>query len=266
MPRPTTPRRYRSGQPGHHVAASDSDPGSQPPTTLPAPALPPGRLTCPPPWGPVPRVPAARATRRAYPPPEADHLCRFRQKWRLYRRSSSPLQHDRVEVLRLLRRCGRIQTDTSGNWHTVAVPFSADARSAILRRVREHRVPLLCLLATGAFAACTTGQPARGDTSTPTLTTTYSPSSYSTAPASTPPVTTGPNIRPGEKPPTFPQSMEKDVPSAAGTFAVYWMKTIDWGYATVSSTLARTAFSPACTDCARFMKVFDDAHAKGVYF
>ena len=146
------------------------------------------------------------------------------------------------------------------------MPFSADARSAILRRVREHRVPLLCLLATGAFAACTSGQPAQGDTSTPTLTTTYSPPSYSTAPPSTPPVTTGPNIRPGEKPPTFAQSMEKNVPSAAGTFAVYWMKTIDWGYATVSSTLARTAFSPVCADCTRFMRIFDDAHAKGVYF
>jgi predicted lipid-binding transport protein (Tim44 family) len=44
------------------------------------------------------------------------------------------------------------------------------------------------------------------------------------------------------------------------------MQTIDWGYATVDSTLARTAFSPVCTDCTRFMKIFDNARAKGVHF
>jgi len=145
------------------------------------------------------------------------------------------------------------------------VPFSADARSAILRRVREHRVLLLCLLAAAAFAACTTGQPAQGDTSTPTLTTTYSPPSYSTAPASYPP-TTGRNIHPGEKPPTFPQSMEKNLPSAAGSFAVYWEKTIDWGYATVDSSLPRTVYSASCAGCERFMKIFDGARAQGVQF
>jgi hypothetical protein len=150
--------------------------------------------------------------------------------------------------------------------HTVAVPFRPDARSAILRGVREHRVLLLCLLAASAFAACTSDPPAKGDTSTPTLTTTYSPPHYSTAPPSTPPVTTGPNIRPGEKPPSFPDSLEKNLPSAAGAFAVYWMKTIDWGYATVDSRLARTAFSPVCIDCTRFMKIFDNARAKGVHF
>jgi hypothetical protein len=167
------------------------------------------------------------------------------------------------------RACGWIQTDLSGTCHTVAVPFSADARSAILRRVREHRVVLLCLLGACAFAGCSSDHSAAADTSTPTLTTTtttYSPPSYSTAPASTPPITTGPNVRPGEKPPTFPQSLQKNFPSAAGAFATYWMQTIDWGYATVDSSLARTAFSPVCTDCTRFMKIFDEARAKGVQF
>jgi uncharacterized protein DUF6318 len=131
--------------------------------------------------------------------------------------------------------------------------------------VREHRVLLLCLLATAALTGCTSDQPAQGDTSIPTLTT-YSPPSYATAPAGTPPITSGHNVRPGEKPPTFPQSMEKNLPSAAGTFAVYWVQTIDWGYATVDSTLARRAFSPVCTDCTQFMRIFDDAHAKGVHF
>jgi hypothetical protein len=132
--------------------------------------------------------------------------------------------------------------------------------------VREHRVVLLCLLGACALAGCSSDHSAAADTSTPTLTTTYSPPSYSTAPASTPPITTGPNVRPGEKPPTFPQSLQKNLPSAAGAFAAYWMQTIDWGYATVDSSVARTAFSPLCTDCTRFMKIFDEARAKGVQF
>jgi uncharacterized protein DUF6318 len=132
--------------------------------------------------------------------------------------------------------------------------------------VREHRVVLLCLLGACALAGCSSAHSAAADTSTPTLTTTYSPPRYSTAPASTPPITTGPNVRPGERPPTFPRSLNKNLPSAAGAFAQYWEQTIDWGYATVDSSLARTAFSPVCTDCTRFMKIFDEAHAKGVQF
>ncbi len=131
--------------------------------------------------------------------------------------------------------------------------------------MREHRVLLLCLLATAALAGCTSDQPAQGDTSTPTLST-YSPPSYATAQASTPPITTGPNVRPGEKPPTFPASLEKNLPSAAGAFAAYWEQTIDWGYATVDSSLPRTAYSASCTGCERFMKIFDGARADGIHF
>jgi hypothetical protein len=131
--------------------------------------------------------------------------------------------------------------------------------------VREHRVLLLCLLATATLAGCTSEQRAQGGTSTPTLST-YSPPSYATAPASKPPITTGPNVRPGEKPPTFPASLEKNLPSAAGAFAAYWEQTIDWSYATGDSTLARRAYSPSCSDCGRFMKTFDDARANRVHF
>jgi Family of unknown function (DUF6318) len=122
------------------------------------------------------------------------------------------------------------------------------------------------VLATCAVAGCTSDTPAPDDTSQTSLTTTYSPPHYSTAPASTPPITTGPNVRPGEKPPTVPAVAKTNTKAGALTFAVYWMQTIDWGYATVDSSLARTAFSPVCSDCTRFMKIFDGARAKGVHF
>ena len=132
--------------------------------------------------------------------------------------------------------------------------------------MREHRVLLLCLLATAALAGCTSEQRAQGDTSTPTLST-YSPPSYATAPASTPPITTGPNVRPGEKPPTFPASLNRNDRVAADVYAKYWMQTLDWGYATTDSALARRAFLPVCTDCERFVKGnFDGARAKGEHF
>lgn len=135
----------------------------------------------------------------------------------------------------------------------------------------EHRVLLVCLLAAaalaaGALAGCTSDQSSPRDTSRPTLTTTYSPPHYSTAAASSPPVTTGPNVRPGEKPPSFPQSLERNLPGAAGAFAVYWEKTIDWGYATVDSSLPRTVYSASCAGCERFMKIFDGARSDGVHF
>jgi hypothetical protein len=132
--------------------------------------------------------------------------------------------------------------------------------------VRHTGVWIGCVLATCAVAGCTSDTPAPDDTSQTSLTTTYSPPHYSTAPASTPPITTGPNVRPGEKPPTFPKSLETNVPSAAGAFAVYWEKTIDWGYATVDSSLPRTVYSASCAGCERFMKIFDGARADGVHF
>jgi len=45
------------------------------------------------------------------------------------------------------------------------------------------------------------------------------------------------------------------------------MQTLDWGYATTDSTLARQVFLPMCKDCERFVKTnFDGARAKGEHF
>jgi hypothetical protein len=55
-------------------------------------------------------------------------------------------------------------------------------------------------------------------------------------------------------------------PAGAIAFAVYWFEALDWGYATTSSTLARSLFLPVCTDCERFMSNFDDARQRGIHF
>ena len=48
---------------------------------------------------------------------------------------------------------------------------------------------------------------------------------------------TGPNTRPGEKPPLMPLEATQHTPEGAKAFAEFFIKTIDWGYATVSSDL-----------------------------
>jgi len=125
-----------------------------------------------------------------------------------------------------------------------------------------------------ALAVIVTGCTSSSDDADPTFTpptSTYKPptSTHSTsaAPTATPPISTGPNVRPGEKPPTFPASLNRNLPAGADAFARYWMQTLDWGYATTDSSLAKAAFAASCTDCARFVKGnFDDTRAEGWHF
>jgi hypothetical protein len=118
-----------------------------------------------------------------------------------------------------------------------------------------------------ACVACTSGI---GDPASPSPTgtrSTYRYPSYSTTPATTtPPASTGSNVRPGEKPPTLAPEAGKNTPVAATLFAQYWMRTLDWGYATTDSSLAKRAFGMECRNCSKFMKVFDDTFARGEHF
>ena len=59
---------------------------------------------------------------------------------------------------------------------------------------------------------------------------------------------TYPNARPGEKPPVRPADALSN--AGAEAFAKYFMQTVDWAYASMDSTLMRTAFDPAtCNYC-----------------
>jgi hypothetical protein len=106
----------------------------------------------------------------------------------------------------------------------------------------------------------------KGPTFTPPTSTYSYLTQPSPTPVSTPPVTTGPNVRPGEKPPTFDPKLEINAPGAADAYAKYWERVLDWGYATTDSSLARTAYAPTCDGCERFMKIFDGARTDGVHF
>ena len=64
----------------------------------------------------------------------------------------------------------------------------------------------------------------------------------------------------------LPAGAEDDTPAAAVTFAEFWIDTLDWGYATTSSALARQWYAKSCSDCELFMKTFDNAKKLGYSF
>ncbi len=94
--------------------------------------------------------------------------------------------------------------------------------------------------------------------------TTVAPSTSPTVPISTSPTAkppprptvppdvprTGPNIRKGEKPPVLPVAATRHTADGAKAFAEFFIKTIDWGYATTSSAYMRHYFEPTCIGCA----------------
>ncbi|WP_375479640.1 DUF6318 family protein [uncultured Jatrophihabitans sp.] len=125
---------------------------------------------------------------------------------------------------------------------------------------------LVALLVAGCTGGSGSSAPSSA-TSESSASSSFLPAS-TTVPVSTSPAvpTTGPNVRPGEKPPLLPGVGKRDSAAGAITFAQFWVETLDWGYATTSSTLSRAWFAPSCTDCALLMRNFDEPRAAGDHF
>ena len=67
---------------------------------------------------------------------------------------------------------------------------------------------------------------------------------------------TGPNTRKGEQPPVMPVAATKHTADGAKAFAEFFIKTIDWGYATTSSAYMRHYFKSVYW-CGIAAKAFD---------
>lgn len=52
----------------------------------------------------------------------------------------------------------------------------------------------------------------------------------------------------------------------ATQFAMFWIQTLDWGYATTDSTLAKIYYAPSCSECKRFTDIIDSAKQAGHHF
>ena len=141
-------------------------------------------------------------------------------------------------------------------------------------RVRAWQIVPIALVLTGAVA-CTGGSGGgKSDPPTPRPTSSVESSPSSTAPTTSarpttaiPSVaTTGPNVRPGEKPPALTALSKSHSTVGALQFAALWLRALDWGYATTDSTLARRLFGTGCAECGRFANNFDRAKAEGDHF
>ena len=75
---------------------------------------------------------------------------------------------------------------------------------------------------------------------------------------------TYPNVNPGERPPVRPADALSD--AGAKAFAVYFVKTIDWAYASMDTGLMTSASDATCTGCAALARAIDNRRALGDYY
>ena len=75
--------------------------------------------------------------------------------------------------------------------------------------------------------------------------------------------TTGANLRPGETPPVIDPVGLTNTAEGAEQFAIYWEQALDWAYATMDTTLARSLASPACVTCENVLTGIDESRSRG---
>ena len=114
------------------------------------------------------------------------------------------------------------------------------------------QVPTTSTAAAPTSAAPTTGS---GSVSTAPTSKSAAPASTARPKASQPTVPadvprTGPNVTSkAEKPPVMPIAATKHTAQGAKAFAEFFVKTIDWGYATTDSKYMRHYFDKSCSVC-----------------
>jgi Family of unknown function (DUF6318) len=105
-------------------------------------------------------------------------------------------------------------------------------------------------LIAGLLAACSGGGADPKPSPSPSAAghTSTAPSSPA-SPTRTGPLTTGPNVRPGEKPPVYPDLAKQHTANGALAFAAYYFRAFDWSYATNNATLLRGLSLETCAGC-----------------
>ena len=72
------------------------------------------------------------------------------------------------------------------------------------------------------------------------------------APVRTGPLTTGPGVRPGEVPPVQSAIARQHTQEGALAFAAYFIRVLDWSFATTDPFLLDQVSAPSCVACKRF--------------
>lgn len=76
-----------------------------------------------------------------------------------------------------------------------------------------------------------------------------------------PPLPTGPNTRPGERPPTFPESARRNDAAGARAFADYFLRVWDWSIATNNTQALVPLISANCMPCVELFGRIHDLRA-----
>lgn len=117
-------------------------------------------------------------------------------------------------------------------------------------------VRLVFFVALASVAAGCTGGSAKPNLSTASASS--PPSTSAAATSATPKPTnpypadvplTGHNVRPGEKPPLYPQAARVKSQDGADAFAEFFMRTLDWAYATTNPSYLKHYSGPSCGLC-----------------
>lgn len=138
---------------------------------------------------------------------------------------------------------------------------SADATTTYPAATMASEAPVASgtpATSTAPSPSTSTSQTKKSPPKSPTpATTAHSTSSQPTVPADVP--RTGPNVTSkAEKPPVMPAGATKHTAQGAKSFAVFFVRTIDWGYATTDSHYMRHYFTHSCTLCLAFADEFDN--------
>jgi hypothetical protein len=121
--------------------------------------------------------------------------------------------------------------------------------------VRSRFVGILAIPVVLAVACGGGGHSAASSNTTPTST--RPSTAVSTTPARTGPLSTGPGVQPGEKPPVLNEDAKQHTPAGALLFANYYIRALDWSFATNDSYLLKAISSPTCPACNRYITALD---------
>jgi hypothetical protein len=120
---------------------------------------------------------------------------------------------------------------------------------------------ILCL----ALTACTSGG---GDSTDSALPTGSGPVSSAT-PSPTPtvtrtgPLTTGPGVKPGEKPPQLSSLAIRVDNAGVIAFGAYFVSALDWSLATTDPYLLEQISDPECGPCSTYIKGLEQVQSAG---
>jgi hypothetical protein len=103
------------------------------------------------------------------------------------------------------------------------------------------------------LAGCTSSNQSPSPSPSLPATSSTTSSTPSPEPTQSEPLTTGPNVRPGEKPPEFPAMAKQHTANGARVFVSYYIQALDWSFATNNPFLLRRASAHACFACQRYI-------------